>query len=130
MLKMGNIMPNEKFFEGEIVGNDMELDLFCPSLALAFEYQGPQHYGELPQFTNKEMRKNMDEAKKGICERLGITLIDIPYWKWKKNEKVSSLYQSFKLLRRFDLETNTFTTRSKFKKTDFIQNVQVERAEH
>lgn len=51
----------------------MELDFYIPSMKLAFEYQGLQHY------VNKGAR-NRDLEKQQACIKMGITLVEIPFW--------------------------------------------------
>jgi hypothetical protein len=58
----------------------MELDLYLPHECLAFEYQGEHHYVDVYGLGKGWQRKQLDEEKKSICLKLGITLIDIPYW--------------------------------------------------
>ncbi len=64
-------------------GQNLELDGYNEELAIAFEYNGKQHY-EYPNAFHKseEEFKNQvrrDIFKKKICKDLGITLISIPY---------------------------------------------------
>ena len=62
-----------------ITGKRIELDILIPSLLLAFEYQGEQHYKD--HFFGKiNQRNQIDQEKKLICNQIGITLIEIPYW--------------------------------------------------
>jgi len=67
----------------------MELDVYIPSLEVAFEYQGEQHYfpvecwGGAPAFNDLIRR---DEEKRMKCSELGITLIEIQYT-WDGSEK-------------------------------------------
>ena len=73
----------------------MELDIFLPSLNLAFEYNGRQHYSENSQFGGCSEFKNRDEYRVSECQKVGVTLITVPYW-WD-NEKASleaCIYQS------------------------------------
>jgi hypothetical protein len=58
----------------------MELDLFCPALSLAFEYQGEQHFDKHFYPKNYEIQKQKDEQKKQMALSAGITLIQIPFW--------------------------------------------------
>lgn len=63
-------------------GTRMELDVYCPELNLAFEYQGGQHYkgyykGGARGLKQQQLR---DEEKRAECQRKHITLITIPYW--------------------------------------------------
>jgi hypothetical protein len=62
-----------------------ELDVYIPSLALAFEHQGEQHYGLHLWGQTQRVVKN-DEEKRDICKRLGITLIEVPFW-WNKSKE-------------------------------------------
>lgn len=64
-------------------GNRMELDGYCSELGLAFEYQGAQHYERIKHFHNStadlRRRQKDDERKKRLCQKQGITLIEVPY---------------------------------------------------
>jgi hypothetical protein len=62
----------------------MELDIFVPSLAIAVEYQGQQHYHNHEVIGSAENYTKRDEEKKIRCEEMGITLIQVPYW-WKRD---------------------------------------------
>eukprot|EP01027_Heterolobosea_sp_BB2_P011382 GEZU01016563.1.p1 GENE.GEZU01016563.1~~GEZU01016563.1.p1 ORF type:complete len:107 (-),score=30.95 GEZU01016563.1:20-340(-) len=62
----------------------MTLDVFIPSLSLAFEYQGAQHYRDLPLFANSAMTQHRDTEKAAACKRAQITLIIVPYW-WDRS---------------------------------------------
>lgn len=72
----------------------MELDLYLPAQQIAFEFQGRQHYNPSYLFGSHSKQKQRDADKKAACERMGITLIEIPYW-WdrKKESLVGTLYQ-------------------------------------
>jgi hypothetical protein len=65
----------------------MQLDIFIPSLSLAFEYQGIQHYKDVHTFgiTASEYAIR-DEQKRQQCKDLGITLIEVSYqWDGRKD---------------------------------------------
>ena len=55
-----------------------ELDIYIPSLKLAFEYQGAQHERQIHRGDFKRQVER-DEEKKKLCELHGITLICVPY---------------------------------------------------
>jgi len=59
-----------------------ELDGYCEELALAFEYDGEQHFLPVSYWGGEEGLKKTklrDVKKDLICKELGITLIRIPY---------------------------------------------------
>ena len=65
------------------LGNQ-SLDIFIPSLNIAFEYQGKQHYEIVNFFGGQErlsIQMKHDELKKKICENNSIILIE---WNYKK----------------------------------------------
>ena len=59
---------------------EMRLDVFVPTLSLAFEFNGPQHYKDIHFFGPSKQYTERDEEKKMICKLHGITVIDVPYW--------------------------------------------------
>lgn len=78
-------------------GAPLQLDRYYPSLRLAFEYNGRQHY-EYNSYMHKneaafEYLQRCDLRKRKECKRRGITLISIKYTK-----KITSEY----LLGRLD----------------------------
>ncbi len=63
------------------------LDIFVPSLKLAVEYQGEQHYFPLEHLGGEQGlkdRQEMDERKRIACKKAGITLIE-----WQYNDNIS-----------------------------------------
>jgi hypothetical protein len=64
-------------------GGLMELDGYAPSLGLAFEYQGHQHYQLVPFFhTNPEkfrQRQQDDKRKRQLCREHSVTLLEVPH---------------------------------------------------
>ncbi|PKM79133.1 MAG: hypothetical protein CVU88_07360, partial [Firmicutes bacterium HGW-Firmicutes-13] len=69
-------------------GNAMQLDGYNEKLAIAFEYQGIQHY-EVSRYTQTkrdlQKRLNDDAIKLKLCSDRGITLLQIPYQSAEKD---------------------------------------------
>jgi hypothetical protein len=67
----------------ELNDNNLELDCYNDELKLAVEYNGIQHYKYIPFFhKNKEAFQNQkyrDHMKRELCQKNGITLIEVPY---------------------------------------------------
>jgi hypothetical protein len=64
-------------------GGQMEFDGYAPSLGVAFEYHGEQHY-RLTAFFHKDVRafkqrQRDDEQKRRLCRRRKVTLLEVPY---------------------------------------------------
>jgi len=62
----------------------IQFDIFIPSLNIAFEYQGSQHFVPHYLFTDNigpRSLKYRDEEKRKACILAGITLYEIPYWR-------------------------------------------------
>ena len=85
---------------------NLELDIYIPKLSLAIEYQGiyeffrilnsdntflfykkkkkgGQHYDWHFLYGSPEMQKKRDSEKRMLCSRVGITLVEIPFW-WNR----------------------------------------------
>ncbi len=60
-------------------------DILVPSLSIGLEYQGEHHFLSV-SYTSVpvEIYKLRDQEKLKVLQKLGITLITVPYW-WDKN---------------------------------------------
>jgi hypothetical protein len=56
----------------------LRLDLYLPSLAIGFEYQGQQHTQDVHIATQAALQGSRDVEKAAMCARAGITLISVP----------------------------------------------------
>ena len=76
--------------------NTLPFDFYLPSLNIAIECQGKQHYKQVgcwgghAGFLNRNIS---DMIKKNYCYREGIKLIEIPYWK-STYEEICSILES------------------------------------
>ena len=69
------------------LGGGQSLDIFLPSLDLAIEYQGEQHYVALGHWGGEAglaERRELDERKRDACLRAGVRLVE-----WRYDEPVS-----------------------------------------
>src|SRR5690606_28236197 len=61
----------------------LELDIWRPSLKLALEHHGAQHYGPRDcsdkAIASFAERQSYDAHKRGLCRKLGITLLEMKY---------------------------------------------------
>eukprot|EP01114_Cavostelium_apophysatum_P022823 TRINITY_DN8392_c0_g1_i3.p1 TRINITY_DN8392_c0_g1~~TRINITY_DN8392_c0_g1_i3.p1 ORF type:complete len:412 (-),score=53.45 TRINITY_DN8392_c0_g1_i3:248-1483(-) len=57
-----------------------ELDVGVPSVPLAFEYQGQQHYTDHSLYGAAPEQSKKDQRKRDACKQHGVTLIEVPYW--------------------------------------------------
>lgn len=80
-------MRKEAGLLNPMTGEYMELDIYLPSLSLAFEFQEKHHYMSsdytyqpLSYFTSR------DQVKQRLAQAKGITLITVPYW-WDGKEE-------------------------------------------
>jgi hypothetical protein len=64
-------------------GFNLELDCYNEMLKLACEYNGAQHYKYIPYFHKTKdsfhNQKYRDYMKRDLCNKNGITLIEVPY---------------------------------------------------
>src|SRR5690348_8084601 len=80
-------------------GWSAELDIFIPSLHLAIEYQGAQHYHDVNAWADQRSHAERDQEKRKLCEEVPIvcmisvnlhvqrriTVVEVPYW-WDGNK--------------------------------------------
>jgi hypothetical protein len=63
--------------------NNLEIDCYNDRLKLGVEYNGIQHYKYIPYFHKTKdsfhNQKYRDYVKNDICQKNGITLIEVPY---------------------------------------------------
>ena len=78
--------------------NLLEYDIFIPSLNLAIEYQGEQHYDDIPPFCSSALYQARDKVKQEFSDLYSIQLITIPYW-WDKSFSsfLSTLYSALNI---------------------------------
>eukprot|EP00028_Trichosphaerium_sp_Am-I-7-wt_P000504 CAMPEP_0168535040 /NCGR_PEP_ID=MMETSP0405-20121227/18388_1 /TAXON_ID=498012 /ORGANISM="Trichosphaerium sp, Strain Am-I-7 wt" /LENGTH=141 /DNA_ID=CAMNT_0008562121 /DNA_START=94 /DNA_END=519 /DNA_ORIENTATION=- len=91
---MKEIFPKYDVIEEHFIGASMQtstgqisLDVYVPQLQLAVEYQGTQHYTDIPgRFGITILQGARDMEKKTLCKSYGITIVNIPYW-WKGDKE-------------------------------------------
>jgi hypothetical protein len=72
----------------------MQLDIYIPSLSLALEYQGHQHYGDAFYMgTSVRMYQHRDEEKRKACKKANLTLVEVPYWWDNSKESLAATIQ-------------------------------------
>lgn len=78
-------------------------DFFIPSLNIAIEYDGEQHFKAVDHWGGEEALKRTQESdalKNDFCEYMGIDLLRIPYWEFDNiDEIVSNFIDTVKLMR-------------------------------
>ena len=76
-----NVRP--RWLRNPETGRNLELDMYCPDLRLACEYNGSQHYHESelhrPGSDDFRRQQRRDRLKKRLCERHGVRLIVVPF---------------------------------------------------
>lgn len=75
-----------------------ELDGFCEELAIAFEYNGQQHYDYIEYFHRNGEHELLgqqirDEIKRRLCKQQNIHLIEVPYWIKNKEKYIWNCIQ-------------------------------------
>jgi len=80
----------------------VELDIYLPSLSLAFEYQGKHHYEDHFLYGRSRLFQTVDHEKQKLCQEAGIHLIQIPYWQAGKKEIERSIQQNVTSMKSYD----------------------------
>lgn len=77
-----NLVEGADYTHGYVLPNKLHLDFWFPSIGLAIEYDGKQHYKPIEYFGGiskfKQQQKN-DRAKNQYCNDHNIKLVRIPY---------------------------------------------------
>lgn len=81
-----NIIYNDR----KIVG--LELDIYIPSLKLAFELNGPTHYKQIYKGTDLSVIQSRDKRKLENCKKLGINLHIISTEFHKKSDQENNIH--------------------------------------
>jgi len=69
----------------------MIFDIYVPLFNLAFEYQGYHHFNDHYVYGNAKEYNARDIAKREVCDSLGLTLIEIPYWWHHDKESIMAI---------------------------------------
>lgn len=78
--------------------NGLELDIYIPSLRLAIEYQGEQHFDPIKSWGGQEALdalKHRDTLKKNLCKKNKIRLVYMNYTDPLTEEYVRKLLEKF-----------------------------------
>jgi hypothetical protein len=78
----GKMFPKKR---GLFTNKRFEIDCYCDELKIGIEQQGAQHYRYVPHFHRKgpidfEKQQERDQKKRDECLKLGIKLIEVPYY--------------------------------------------------
>jgi len=74
--------------------NKMEVDIFLPSASLIFEYHGGQHYHWHYKYGSPDEQRARDFQKREACLSLGLTLIEIEFWKPLESAAIAILIRA------------------------------------
>lgn len=101
-LKIKQILLNENInFISQYVFDDLPLrffDFYIPSLKIAIEYDGEQHFNKNSKYYTEEGIIR-DKEKNNYCLLNNILLYRIPYWSYNELNSFSSLIQNKFLLK-------------------------------
>ena len=78
-------------------------DFYIPSLNIAIEYDGEQHYKSIDAWGGEEYLESVrqsDALKNDFCDYMGIDLLRVPYWEFDNiHEIVTNFIDTVKLMR-------------------------------
>ena len=75
--------------------NYLEFDLYIPALNMAMEYQGEQHFDDIPSvFSQNELYKSYDQIKLNFAIEKKVNLIVVPFWWDHSSASLSSFLNS------------------------------------
>lgn len=94
-----SLYPNEMMYRNYRPGwlEFLELDIYLPRVAIAFEYNGEQHYGPVLRFGGEEAFARVqerDRRKAELCVRMGIRLVIVPYTVALESDVIADLISS------------------------------------
>ena len=81
-----NFLKEHKFEDCKNI-NVLRFDFYLPEQSLCIEYDGKQHYNEDSRYYSENMIVN-DNIKNEFCIQNNITLLRIPYWRYRSIEKI------------------------------------------
>jgi len=80
---MKKLLPSEKIINEFQLGENLRLDVYCPSYKLAAEYHGRQHFYYTSKFFESkyefEQALIRDQRKLELCKEKGIALVVVRY---------------------------------------------------
>lgn len=80
-----------------ILGQKFELDGYCKELAIAFEYQGEQHYNSTCYWntlSSFEDQKRRDRTKIKLCRKAEVMLVEVPYTVAETREQIETFIRT------------------------------------
>lgn len=83
----------------------LEIDIFIPQFRIGIEYQGRQHYQDIPRVADFDSQQRRDTLKKQECLKNDIALLEVEFNKWDGSSSTLSdilLSQLVSLLQSHD----------------------------